>query len=226
MQYDSDRLRFAPPILRPIIDKVGCVRVTKMSATFAEDRNVSLPRYRLTVEDYHRMAEAGILGEEDRVELIEGELIQMPPIGAKHAEVVDYINDVFSRQVGDDKRVRIQNPVQLSDYGELYPDVTILRKRRYFDAHPGPDDVLLIMEVSDSTLAYDRDIKVPLYAAHGILEVWLINIKERCIEIYRNPSPEKRRYQSIQRIERGAITAANVPEVALSLSELFPGGSD
>ncbi len=193
-----------------------------MSATFVKGRNASMPRFRLTVEGYRQMAEAGILGEDDRVELIEGELIQMPPIGAKHAEVVDYINDVFSHQAGDDKRTRVQNPVQLGDYGEVYPDIAILRKRRYFDAHPGPGDVFLIIEVSDSTLTYDRDLKVPLYAAHSIPEVWLINVAERCIEIFRQPSPTERRYESVQRIERGAVTPMHVPDVSLALSELFP----
>ncbi|MGH8535656.1 MAG: Uma2 family endonuclease [Gammaproteobacteria bacterium] len=197
-----------------------------MSATIVEHRNGSFPRRRLTVEDYHRMAEAGILGEDDRIELIEGELIQMPPIGARHAEVVDYVNDVFSRQAGDDKRTRVQNPVQLGDYGELYPDIAILRKRRYFDAHPGPGDVFLIIEVSDSTLTYDRDLKVPLYAVHGIPEVWLISVTERCIDIFRQPSPAERRYESIQRIERGAVTPLHVPGVSLALSELFPRGPE
>jgi Uncharacterized protein conserved in cyanobacteria len=173
------------------------------------------------------MAETRILGEDDRVELIDGELIEMPPIGPKHADAVNYITRVFDHFVlGEDKLLTIQNPVHLDRYGEVYPDAVIVRNRRYFDAHPRPDDVFLIVEVSESTLSYDRDIKIPLYAAHGIGEVWIINVPEHCVEIYRQPRPEERRYESIQRVEHGTIAAQDMPTVTLALSELFPAGPD
>lgn len=193
-----------------------------MSATIAEDRTAPVRRRPLTVEDFHRMAEAGIFGENERVELIDGELIEMPPIGPQHADIVNYINRVFARQVGDDKLVTIQNPVHLDRYGEVYPDAVIVRNRRYFDAHPHPEDVFLIIEVSDTTLDYDRDMKIPRYAAHGIREVWIINVPERCVEIYRQPRPEERRYESIQRVEHGTLAVQEIPKVTLGVSELFP----
>lgn len=192
-----------------------------MSATIAEDRH-ALVRRRLTVDDFHRMTEAGILGIEERVELIDGELIKMPPIGPRHADIVNYITRNFARHLGDDKLVTIQNPVHLDDYGEVYPDAAIVRNRRYFDTHPLPNDVLLIIEVSDSTLGYDRDTKVPRYAVRGIGEVWLINVPERCVELYRQPCPEEQQYQNVQRVERGTVVAQAIPEVGLVLSELFP----
>jgi Uma2 family endonuclease len=192
-----------------------------MSATIAEDRQ-ALVRRRLTVEDFHRLAEVGILAEDERVELIDGELIEMPPIGPKHADIVNYITRIFARHLSEDKLVTIQNPVYLDRYGEVYPDAVIVRNRRYFDAHPRPNDVLLIIEVSDSTLGYDRDTKVPCYAAHGISEVWIINVPERCVEIYRQPRPEEHCYEGVQRVEHGTLAAQEIPEVRLVLSELFP----
>jgi Uma2 family endonuclease len=193
-----------------------------MNATIVEDRKASVRPRRLTVEDFHRMAQIGILGEDERVELIDGELIEMPPIGPRHADIVNYINRVFTRHLGDDKLVIIQNPMHLDRYGEVYPDAVIVRNRRYFDAHPRPDDVFLLIEVSESTLGYDRDTKVPRYAAHGIREVWILNVPERCVEIYRQPHPEEWRYESVQRVEGGTFTAQEIPEVTLVLSELFP----
>lgn len=192
-----------------------------MSATIAEDYQAPVRR-RLTVKDFHRMAEAGILGENERLELIDGELITMPPIGPKHADIVNYINRSFARHLSDDKLVTIQNPVHLDRYGEVYPDAVIVRNRRYIDAHPAPKDVLLIIEVSDSTLGYDRGTKIPRYAAHGIGEVWLINVPEYCVERYRRPHSEEQHYEVVQRVERGTVAAQAIPEVRLALSELFP----
>ncbi len=192
-----------------------------MSATIAEDFKTPVRRWRLTVEDFHRMGEAGIFTEDDRVELIDGELIEMPPIGPKHVDTVNRLNRLFDRHVGDDKLVSIQNPVYLDRYGEVYPDVTILRERNYSDANPRPNDVLLIIEVSDSTLGYDRDTKIPRYAAQGIQEVWIINVPERYLEIYREPRPEEQRYSSCERIEHGEISAQEVPEVTLDLNTLW-----
>jgi Uma2 family endonuclease len=193
-----------------------------MSAPIAEDFKTPVRRWRLTVEDFHRMGQAGIFTEDDRVELIDGELIEMPPIGPKHVDTVNRLNRLFDRQVGDDKLVSIQNPVDLDRYGEVYPDVTILRERNYLDANPCPSDVLLIIEVSDSTLGYDRDNKIPRYAAHAIQEVWIINVLKRYVEVYREPLPQEQRYASCEQIERGKISAQEVPEVALDLTALWP----
>jgi Uma2 family endonuclease len=191
-----------------------------MSTTIAEHHQAPVRR-RLTVKDFHRMAETGILGENERVELIDGELIKMPPIGPRHADIVNYITRNFARHLDADKLLTIQNPVHLDRYGEVYPDAAIVQNRRYSDAHPLPNDVLLIIEVSDSTLSYDRDTKVPRYAAHGIGEVWLINVPERCVECYRQPYPEEQRYKGVQLIEHGTVVAQEIPEVELVLRELF-----
>lgn len=167
------------------------------------------------------MVEAGILGGDERVELIDGELIKMPPIGPAHADIVNYLIRVFARHLGDDKLVTIQNPVHLDRYGEVYPDAAIVHNRRYVNAHPLPEGVLLIIEVADSTLTYDRDTKVSRYAAHGINEAWIINVAERCVEIYSQPHPEEQRYGSVQRVEHGTLAAGKIPEVRLALGELF-----
>ena len=147
-------------------------------------------RHKLTVNDYHKIAEAGILTEDDRVELIEGELIDMAPIGSSHADYVDRLAELLFSQIGGKFRVRIQNPVQLDDYSEPEPDIVIAKNRSYREAHPGPQDILLLIEVADSTLKYDRDIKIPLYARCGIPEVWLIDVQNKRLEIHRQPSQE------------------------------------
>jgi Uma2 family endonuclease len=145
-------------------------------------------RYFNTTE-YYRMAEAGILSEDDHVELIKGEIIRMAPIDSRHAGCVSRLNSLLSRQVGGTALVNVQNPVRLSDFSELQPDVALLIPRDdfYSNDHPRPNDVLLIIEVSDTSLEYDRDVKVPLYATALIEEVWLVNLIKDMVEIYRDP---------------------------------------
>ena len=127
---------------------------------------VELRRYRFTTTEYDRMAEAGVLGEDDRVELIEGEILEMSPMGRRHAACVDRLTRLLVRGVGDAAIVRVQNPIVLSDHNEPQPDLALLRPRVdfYTAEHPGPEDALLVVEVSDSSVEYDRQIKVPLYA--------------------------------------------------------------
>jgi Uma2 family endonuclease len=191
-----------------------------MSAT--EYRRVPTGRRRFSVTDFHRMAETGIFGENDRVELLDGDLVDMAPIGPAHADVVDLITRALDRNgLGEACLLRVQNPVQLDDYSELCPDVAVVRHRRYRDAHPQPQDVLLIIEVSDRTLADDREVKAPAYAAHAIPELWIVNIPERCVEIYREPHIPERRYQNMQRVARGWVSMQQQPRVRLALSDLF-----
>ncbi len=137
-------------------------------------------RYRFTVEDYHKMAEVDILGEDDRVELIDGEIIEMAPIGRLHAVCVVRLTDLFGETLRRRAIVWAQNPIGLGERSEPQPDLALLRWRPnfYADADPRPEDVLLIIEVADTSLAYDRDIKVPLYARAGIPEVWLVDLNE------------------------------------------------
>jgi len=179
-------------------------------------------RYRLTVTEYHRLGENGIFDEDSRVEMIEGDLIVMPPIGEQHASKTRLLNRLFSLQVGDTAIVDVQNPVALDAHSEPQPDMVLLKPRPdfYESAHPCPEDVLLLIEVSDSTLRYDRDTKVPLYAKAGIPEVWLLDVAGQRLEIYRRPSPEG--YREIRYPEATEnIAPVLLPELSLSVASLF-----
>ncbi|HXG62738.1 MAG TPA: Uma2 family endonuclease [Planctomycetota bacterium] len=145
-----------------------------------------------SVEEYHRMAEAGIFTPHDRVELLEGEIVQMSPIGKSHAVCVDRLNRLLSERIARRGIVRIQNPVLLGGRSELLPDVALARPREdeYAGGHPQGADLLLVVEVADSTQEYDRLLKVPAYARAQVPEVWLIDLKARALEVYRDPFSE------------------------------------
>ncbi|MGM0558710.1 MAG: Uma2 family endonuclease [Myxococcota bacterium] len=146
-------------------------------------------RRRFTVEEYYLLAEAGILSRDDRVELVDGEIIEMAPIGSQHAAHVSKLNMLFAQNLSRNALVQIQNPVRLSRFSEPEPDVALLRPRDdyYASAHPGPDDVFLVVEVADTSLEYDRSTKVPLYAEHGIPSVWLLDLQDQAVECYEHP---------------------------------------
>ena len=146
----------------------------------------------LSVDDYRRMADANIFGPEERVELIEGEIIAMPPVGPEHASLVDRLNRVLTGAVGDAAIVRVQNPVQLSRFSEPQPDLCLLAPRDdfYFDAHPRPADTLLAIEVAKSSLAYDTARKAPLYARDGVPELWIVDIDGRVVTRHRSPGAQ------------------------------------
>lgn len=197
-----------------------------MNAT--EHRKVPGRRRRLSVTDFHRMAEAGIFGESERVELIDGELVDMPPIGPAHADIVNVLVKALSRALshtcaGERYLLTVQNPVQLHQYAEVYPDAAVVRQQRYNESHPTPEDVFLIIEVSDTTLTYDREVKIPSYAACGIPEAWIINIVDRCVEVYREPDCKARRYSRRQRIRTGTVCMRGQADLKLEPSELFAG---
>ena len=146
-------------------------------------------RRRISVYEYHAMGEAGIIGWDERVELIDGEIITMSPIGPEHGASVDTGNFFLVSLLGRRAIVRVQGNVRLDEYNEPEPDFTLLKWRDDFYRHqlPGPDDVLLIIEVSDSSLSYDRNRKLALYARFEIPEVWIANIPARVVEVYRGP---------------------------------------
>lgn len=174
------------------------------------------------MHDFHKMGAAGILGESDRVELIEGELIDMAPIGSSHAWMVSRLNNLLVPALNGRAILSPQNPVRLSDISEPQPDLALLRpaKAAYRDAHPAPEDVLLLVEVSDTSLSYDRKRKAPLYARHGLPEYWLIDVNRECIEVYRDPAPDG--YRQIVRLENtGSISPGAFPDIVISLSELW-----
>lgn len=146
--------------------------------------------YRLSVAEYHRMGEVGILAPELRTELIDGEIIEMPPIGHPHAGTVKLLANRLKELVGTDAIVAVQDPVWLDDHSEPIPDIALLRPRAdwYRNGHPGPDDVLLLIEVADTSLTYDREVKLPRYARAGIPEVWLVDLGGRRLDIHRCPA--------------------------------------
>ena len=179
-------------------------------------------RHAYSVDDYYRMAEAGILQPEDRVELIEGEIIDMVPIGNRHAAGVKRIAEALTLSLGGRATVSIQDPVRRDQYSESQPDIALLRRRDDFYAagHPGPADVLLIIDIADSTLRFDRDIKLPLYARHVIPEVWLVDIDNARFTIHTDPQPDG--YAQIHAPE--SLARINVPaatDIALDLNGLF-----
>ena len=158
-------------------------------------------RRRFTVEEYHKMAEAGILHEDDRVELIEGDVVEMTHIDSRHMRCVNELNWLLSRGLGDEVRVRIQNPLRLGERLEPQPDLAVIRARDYAGSLPGPEDVLLLIEVSDTTLRYDREVKLPLYARAGIPEVWILDLPNDAIERHNEPFGDG--YRRTERPRRG-----------------------
>lgn len=178
---------------------------------------------RFTVMEYHRMHDAGILSEDDQVELIDGEIVQMSPIGSQHAACVDrLVALLFARFLGQ-IQIRVQSPVMLDDHSEPEPDVALLhlKANAYADAHPGPDDILLVVEVADATLDFDRTVKMPRFAAAGIQEAWIVNLLEGCIEVYREPGKEG--YHKRQIYQRGDSWESVIfPGVFFKVNEIFP----
>lgn len=183
---------------------------------------VQLVRRSFTVEQYYRMAEAGILSADDRVELIEGEIVEMTPIGSRHAACVDRLTRLFVRRAGERAVVRVQNPVRLSQRSEPQPDLALLRPRAdfYAQAHPGPPDTLLVVEVAETSASYDRDVKVPLYARAGVPEVWLVDLEGRGIDIFRQPGPQG--YQDVRRVGREQRLAPQAfPDLDFAVTEIM-----
>lgn len=168
---------------------------------------VELLRRQFTVTEYNRMIEAGILTKYDHVELIKGEIIQMAAIGRRHASCVNRLAELFFLRLAQAVTIGVQNPVELDDNSEPQPNLSILRRRAdfYKAGHPQPEDVLLLIEVADSTIEYDQEVKIPLYASSNIAEVWLVDINQQVLEVYREPTPNG--YQNIQKLQPGQIIA-------------------
>jgi len=176
-------------------------------------------KHRITAEDYHRMGEIGVLAADARTELIEGEILDMAPIGSRHASVVDRLTGLLGRAVGEKAIVRVQGPVRLGDLSEPEPDLALLIPRAdyYRDALPGAADVLLIIEVADTTQRLDRRVKVPLYARHGVTEVWVIDLENALVHFHRRPGGGM--YADISATERpGVTTIAALPGLAIAAS--------
>lgn len=181
-----------------------------------------LDKVRFSVDDYYKMTELGLLPEDVNTEIIEGELIKIMPIGSLHSGIVDDLSNFFVYKLYGKATVRVQNPVRLDKKNEPQPDIAILKPREdaYKSGHPQSGDVLLIVEVSETTLIYDRETKIPLYATAEIPEVWLINLKRKIVEIFTRP--EKGNYRDIAVIQTGEIVQSKtIPKLILEASKIF-----
>jgi Uma2 family endonuclease len=182
--------------------------------------SVQVARRYFNVTEFYRMAAAGVFSEDDRVELIEGEILELSPIGSRHASCVGRLTELFSQQVGSRAIVWVQNPVRLDDYSEPLPDIALLKRRAdfYAENHPTQADVLLIVEVADTSVDYDRNIKLLLYAQANIPEVWLINLPKNIVEVYTRPGDGK--YQKSRKLKRGELlVSTQVPDLSIGVDE-------
>jgi Uma2 family endonuclease len=181
-------------------------------------------RHRISVHDYHRMGEIGVFPPDARVELIEAEIIDMAPIGNDHQSIADQLNRSLVKTVGDDAIVRVQGSVRLSEWSEPQPDVLLLAPRPdfYRNQFASGTDTLLLIEVSDTTLRYDRDVKVPLYASHGVREVWIVDVNGNALLVFgdlRNGKYE--RHVALDRPTKAPIT--HLSGITLDVAALFAG---
>jgi Uma2 family endonuclease len=182
-----------------------------------------LKTYRFTVDEYHRMGEVGIFSEDDRVELLAGAIVEMSPIGPLHAGTVNRLTTLFSSRLGNRVIVGIQNPLLLRDEdSEPQPDVVLLRPRAdfYTQSHPEAPDVYLVIEVADTSLEGDREVKFPIYARAGVSEAWLLDVSAERLEVYRQPTTAG--YQEVRLLQRGAPIAPQAfPDLALTVDDLL-----
>ena len=178
-------------------------------------------QFRFSVDEYYKMIEMGILKDYEKAEIINGELIQKMTIGDKHAAVVDYLTRFFVRNVSDEIRVSVQNPLRLSDYNEPEPDFVLSDLTKYDGKrHPRPAETLLVVEVSDSTLKYDRDQKLPLYAEAKIGEVWIVNLPNEIVEVH--TKPDFGLYQLTQIYKRGeTVKSEMIPNLEIEVDKIL-----
>ncbi|MCC6786034.1 MAG: Uma2 family endonuclease [Planctomycetes bacterium] len=184
--------------------------------------DLEVKRRAITVEAYHRMGEVGILAPDERVELIEGEVVEMAPIGSRHSGMVGRLTRMLVHSAGDRGLVFVQNSVRLSRTSEPQPDLAVLKPRAddYQSATPRADEVLLLVEVAETSLKYDRELKAPLYAAHGIPELWVVDVADRVLWLYRDPQAGG--YARVEKTERPArIHLAVAPDIEVDLTGLF-----
>lgn len=168
-----------------------------------------------TVDEYYRMAEAGILSEDDRVELLEGEIVEVAAIGSRRAACVKRPNELLGQRVAEETIVRVQSPIRLLERTEPEPDLALLGPRDdyYAGGHPGPEDVLLVVEVAETSGEYDSDVKLPLYARAGIPEAWIVDLTKERIEVHSRPVDGE--YRETARSRRGETVASQAaPELS------------
>jgi Uma2 family endonuclease len=185
---------------------------------------VELTKRRFTADDYQRMGHAGILSEDDRVELIAGEVVAMPPIGPRHNAAVNRANRAMVTAVGDRAIVQPQGSVRLDLYHEPQPDLVLLQPRAdyYASRLPGPADILLLIEIAESSIDYDREVKARLYAESGVPEYWLVDLNENLLFSHR--APDAGAYQSVQRHRTGeSLSPQQLPDCVLGVDSFLVG---
>lgn len=185
---------------------------------------MNVVRHCFTVDEYHKMGEAGIFGENDRVELISGEVVEMTPIGWQHARCVRRLNNLFAELVGVGRyAVDVQNPISLGEYKEPQPDLILLSEEPPAGRLPGSQEISLVVEVADTSLSYDREQKLPLYAEAEIPEVWIVNLSENGIEVYSEPGSGVAGYGKISRLYRGEeLVSPTIPGLSFCVAEALP----
>ena len=194
-----------------------------MTTTTVKTPTYTPTRHRFTVAEYHAMADAGIFSENERVELLDGDIINMPPIGDWHQASIDFYTNILPQLLQGRAIVRIQGPTRLCDESEPQPDVMLLKWRDdfYRDGHPEPSDVLLLIEVSDTSIEYDRSTKLSAYARTGIPEVWILSRDDRRIESYTEPSEGT--YSSVRHVRpTDTIAPQAFPDVTIEVGQFFP----
>jgi Uma2 family endonuclease len=178
-------------------------------------------RLRFRVDDYYKMIDLGMIENYEKAEIIDGELVQKMTIGDRHALVVDLLNRFFARNLSDDIRVRVQNPLRLTEYDEPQPDVVLTDLTKYDGRrHPTPAETLIVIEVSDKPLKYDRETKLPLYAGAAIPEVWIVNLPNNVVEVHQQPTLGI--YQLTKIFKRGETVESSVlPDLKLEVDAIL-----
>jgi Uma2 family endonuclease len=175
-----------------------------------------------TVDEYYRIAEAGVLSERVHTELIEGEIIEMSPMGSRHAAAIMRANRLFVEAFKDQADIRVQMPLPVSNFSEPEPDLCVVTSdlSSYETRHPGPSDVFLVLEISDSSLRYDRDVKLPVYAAAGVTEVWIEDLPNRILHVFREPSGRKFK-TALQFAPGDSVSLLAFPRISFPISSLI-----
>lgn len=187
-----------------------------------EATSAALPaRRRFTADEFERLAEVGVLDEDDRVELLDGDIVEMTPISTHHAGGVNALNSIFGARVRGRAVLAVQNPVRLDDFNEPQPDFCLLRLRDdlYRRAHPAGPDILLLVEVAHTSGPYDRGIKAPLYARHGVRETWVVDVDQRVVHVFRDPSPGGYGTHEVREPDE-TIAPGAFPDVSVEVREL------
>ena len=182
--------------------------------------SVTPERRRFTIAEYEKMVETGILGPDDRVELIDGEVVEMSPIGDPHAAIVANLLHLLVSRVGERARVWVQGPVRIPPRSVPRPDLALLRARSYMREGATTSDVLLVIEVADTSLHYDRTVKLRLYAREGVPEYWIVDVSSETLEIFRRPSGDG--YTQVQRAARAeSIAPVAFPDAVVPIASMF-----